>query len=310
MNTRGIYRIAMSAVALVLQARALPAAPAAPPPSSNHATMPRSPSASPPRAVAAPATKGTARGKVAPKKKHPPVPMYPARSPLQTAVVMSDLQISLHGSNARVQTRYRMATPEGSCPTQLHLFVPLGFPGNPNAFSARWTTGSDTQVLAYERVPVLPSWAHALSGPSNQAGVAIHLSKAALASWCGVNEALLELVFESPAPHADSRGERTWILPMHAGSWGPIGVERIRVQSDVAERAGVDGAARWCGPDAKDPPLMVWGGRAHVAGVVLPALSTRRAQDDLCVSLRAPAEQGRAAPADVQTELGRPTSVP
>ncbi len=266
-----------------------------------------------PAKPAAPAHKGAAR------KKRPPPPMYPARTNVQTAVVVSEVLVSWGSPGAtRLRMRYRLAPPEGACPNGLHLFVPLGYPGNPVSFSARWgVRKSEGVALRIERAPLLQPWAHALAGPTNTAGIVAHVPRSELAGWCGGAEAQLELEQEIPTPKAGPNGTAEIVIPMRSGAWGPLGLERIAAR-DVyclyGDYSGPDepknirwacnegdavlSTAHWCNGGTYGARLLVAQGLglpslgpefSHSWSTQTPALSTRRGEDDLCMSVKVPA---------------------
>lgn len=226
----------------------------------------------------APAAKAGA--KVA-KKLAPPKPLYPARTAVETSVTLSELRFTRRADGLRVLMRYRFAAPLNACPPGLHLFSPLGYPGDPVAYSARWGTSVSTSPMSFERAPRLPTWAHALAGPEREAGVAVHVPAIALASWCAGREAILELESLLPPLRADADDQYSLLLRMSAGSWGPLGIEKISFADETDNTSELQ--ARWCTPEPVGPWLSVLGAPVGQELRVPPAMSARRENDDLCL---------------------------
>jgi hypothetical protein len=241
-----------------------------------------------PRLAAAP---GTAKApRAAPELPFlPTLPIVEVRASRSFALVVLDLDLPRGDWNAG----------------DVDLFTAFGAPGTPRAVDARLFAVRDPseptpedrggEPLVVELRPRRPVQAFALLGPSQMAGVVVHLREPAFRrATAGGQIARLEVRALHDLPGLDPTGTRQLVVRLGCEGGAPLALDRIVVRS-LEPTGWLRGAsAELCGALADPYPMHVTVEPAPSGGAsdLQPARSTaapvsvaRRPSDNLCIRL-------------------------
>ncbi len=223
----------------------------------------------------------------------------PTRPPPVPFSLPSLPRIRIEATRDRVLVVHEINLPRGEWQTgDVELYVAFGAPGAPLAVDARlyafdWEVDlpdSAYEAIRLDRAPRRPPSAHALLGPSEMAGVVLHVREAAFRraiTPTGTARIQVRTLLDLPAEDARSGREIVARLGVREGE--PLALGRLEVVSLDPEPWVVRAEARLCGPDADPYPLAIKIAPAPAPRPeappfpIAPALAVRHATDDLCV---------------------------
>jgi hypothetical protein len=223
----------------------------------------------------------------------PPLPMQPRVG-----------RVLVEAAADRVVVVQDVVLPKGDWQSGgLDLYVAFGAPGVPIAIDARLIApspgGLDArpeetgELVVLEHVPRRSVRAQQLLGPSQMAGVAVHVKEVQLRRIYAAGEyAVLRIRSLLMAPAADATtGARDVVVRLGAVGGLPLTLGRVQVASLEAQPWITRAEASLCGPDADTSwPLTVTvigkapgAPRIRSRPTIAPEMAVRHATDDLCI---------------------------
>jgi hypothetical protein len=228
---------------------------------------------------------------IAATRQPPPLPMLPSVAHARVEVAHDHIVTIEDVDLPRGGWRYG----------DLDLYVAFGAPGAPLAFDARLLSVGDGALEpgesdAGERLPVdhqshRPPTARELLGPSQMAGVVIHVPDASFRrAVARGGMAVLRLRSLLALPDEDARTGREVVLRLGAWQGTPLTLASVQVTSTEKSLRISGAAAHLCGPDADSWPLAVavlpvpWPApAAPTPAPIAPVLAVRNTTDNLCI---------------------------
>jgi hypothetical protein len=231
-------------------------------------------------------------------------PMPPPPPPPLGALA-SVPRVRLEVARDRVVATEEVDLPKGDWRAgDLDFFVAFGAPGAPEAFDAHLLAVADGALepldaeagekLSTERASHRPSGALELLGPSEMAGVVVHVGEASFRrALTPGGMAALRLRSLLRLPEGDAEQGREVLVRLGSSRSTPLTLGRVQVTSADKAPPVARAEARLCGPDADPWPLAVsilpppaatpGAPRSPVPAPIAPVLAVRHVDDNLCI---------------------------
>ncbi len=175
---------------------------------------------------------------------------------------------------------------------ELRVCIGHGAPGAPKAFDARLHAPvadvgpaplAPGQALPSEFAPSCPVNARLVLGGANMATSVVTISEPAIrTAFDKSDRAMLRIRFLLEAPQKEADGGRELLLRLGAPEDVPIALSSMAIRSSAENLDVTRVEAMLCGPQADAIALTVEGSQSALP-TLNPALTIRRAGDDLCV---------------------------